>query len=346
MTTKLTIYKSLLRDDILVDGFTKETNLSEAIYSRRELRGLYVSVWVNDILIPPDDWHLFELTPFDSIQLVGQPQKGALPILGAIHGAAYGAITGFFAGGPMGAITGGIKGAMIGYSLGSLADGLLFPPTVPQVSSESQNPNYGWDGATLVTKPDGPISVVYGQHRISGALIMQYVTTDGSKNYLHMLINLGEGPISGIMKADGTGVCTATTDDPDIEINGQAYSSYENCTWDYRLGAWNQSIIEGFHGTKTYYADGRKISYGTPVTYTTTGTDITTFKVHLSCASLFNTTDKGDIIANTVDFRIEYKLNGDPSWTELGTYIPGISGKSKTVLYHNREKTVQSCLND
>jgi len=337
MTTKLTIYESLLRDDILVDDFTEETNLSKAIYGRSELRGLYISVWVNDTLIHPDDWHLFELTPFDQIHLVGQPQKGRLPIIGAVVGIALSAAfpalwpitTSYWAG--------ILKGAAIGYMLGSVADSLFFPPTVPIVGDTSDNPNYGWDGAHLVTQPDGPVSVIYGQHRISGALIMQYVSTDGDKNYLHMLINLGEGPISGIMKSDGSGVCTATTDTPDIEINGQAFSNYENCTWDYRLGEWNQSIIEGFHGTKTFISDGRKVSNGTPITVTTTGTDLTTLKIQLIAAQLYSQLDNGDIVNNYIDYVVEYRLNGDPSWIvaeRTGTAgIPWFDGKTTSRIY-------------
>jgi len=338
MTTKLTIYKSLLRDEVLVEDVTKETNLSKAIYARRELRGLYASAWVNDILIPPDDWHLFELNQFDQIHLIGQPQKGSLPIIGAVIGAVV--MTVIF---PPGAgsywtlAAAAIKGAAIGYSIGALADSLIFPPTIPNVNTESQNPNYGWDGARLVTQPDGPISVIYGQHRVSGTLIMQYVTTDGAKNYLHMLINLGEGPISGIMKSDGSGVCAATTDTPDVEINGQAYSTYENCTWDYRLGEWDQTIIAGFHGTKTYYSDGRKVANGTPITYTTTGIDITTFNAQLHCATLFTQNDNGDIVENAVRFQLEYQVVGAGSWTDGGAFT--ITGKSKTIIYNYQSVT-------
>jgi len=147
-----------------------------------------------------------------------------------------------------------------------------------------------------------------------------------------MLIALGEGPIKGIMKSDGSGVCTATTDTPDVEINGQAYSNYENCTWDYRLGEWDQTIIAGFHGTKTFYSDGRKISNGSPVTYTTTGTDVESLEIQLYAASLFNTLDRGDIEGASVRYRIDYKLNSSPTWINLDTYW--MTGKSKTKIYY------------
>ena len=331
MSTQLTIYKSIARDDVLVNIEVDYKTLNDAIYSRKELANLYISAWVNNALIHPDDWHLFELTPFDHIHLVGQPQKGALPIVGAVIGITLGLIF------PPAGATGwalfasALKGAAIGYSLGSVADSLIFPPTVPQISSDSENPNYGWDGARLVTKPDGPVSVLYGQHRVSGTLIMQYPSTDGTKNYLNMLINLGEGPIEGIMKYDETGVCSSTSDDPAIEINGQPFNNYENCTFDYRLGTWNQSVIDGFHGTKTFYSDGRKVTKGTPVTYTTTGTDITDLEIQLYCATLFFTLDNGEITNANVDLNIQYKLTSDSDWIDYGNH--SIQGKTKTVIY-------------
>ena len=343
MTTKLTIYKSLLRDEILVEDFTEEINLSKAIHNRKELHGLYTSAWVNDTLIHPADWHLFELNTFDQIHLIGQPQKGALPYIGMVVGAIVAIYFAPAGAGIWAASAAALKGATIGYAIGSLFDGLLFPPTIPQRNETTNNPNYGWDGARLVTQPDGPVSIVYGQHRISGALIMQYVSTDGDLNYLHMLINLGEGEISGIMKADGSGVCTSTSDTPDIELNGQAYSSYQNVEWDYRLGEWNQSIIEGFHGTSTFVADGRKVSNGTPITVTTTGTDLTTLKIQVHTTAMYSQLDNGDIANHYVDYLLQYRLNGDPTWIDVTGPRPGgyqwIDGKTTSKIYKYVEIT-------
>jgi len=485
---KLTINKSLLDKEILLERETQVEILSMAIYDCREVRGLFVIARVNETIIPAQDWHLFKLNTFDHIQLTARPEKGALPYIGAV----VGAVIGYYVGAPAeGAYTGwamfaaAVKGAAIGYSLGSMADALFFPVKIQQFTDaaiSTENPNYGWDGARLITQPGGPKTVLYGQHRISGALIMQYVSTDGANNYLNMLVNLGHGEIEGVMKADGTGVCTtgevteeettsgsinvadvddfyegsgvdvntgtfsslpahtrtltvngvmkgcfisiysiqyyiyarpvfhyksggvwlqkngnytnltyhaetpfsfsvetinaditefyvtfnysalggsystkiytaetyatyeylhlttytATTysfDSPDVEINGQPFRYFENMTWDYRLGTYNQTVIDGFHETQTFYGDGRKIE--APITYTTTGIDIDAFEVQLTCPLLYQQDSVGNIIDNSVTYKIEYQVVGAGSWTDGGTYT--ITGATKTKIYEYRK---------
>ncbi|MFH1429320.1 MAG: hypothetical protein ABIH39_06205, partial [Candidatus Margulisiibacteriota bacterium] len=211
---KLTINKSLLDKEILIERESREETLSQAVYACREVKGLFVIARVNETLIPPEDWHLFKLNAFDHVQLTARPEKGALPYIGAVIGAIITWPTGGWGGAAVYAV---LKGAAIGYALGSMADSLLFPPSIPNMplytdtGTATANPNYGWDGARLVTQPGGPKTVLYGQHRISGALIMQYVSSDGDYNYLNMLINLGQGEISGIMKVDGSGICVSNT---------------------------------------------------------------------------------------------------------------------------------------
>ena len=338
MTAKLTIYKSLLTDEVLLEKSTSQDTLSKALFACKELHGECVIVYVNDVMISPDDWYIYKLESFDDIRVVPDPNKGSLGFIGAIIGVAiaiaFPPAAGF-------SLALAFKFAAIGYTIGSMADSLLFPPTMPKIpglpdgSGSGSDPNYGWDGARLLTQPDGPVSVLYGQHIISGTLIMSYTSSDGDKNYLNMLINLGEGEISGIMKSDESGVCTSTSDTPYIEINGQAYTNYTNCTWDYRLGTYNQTVIDGFHNTSTYYEDGRKITKGTQLTYTTTGTDIEEVELQLTCPTLFAQDDQGNVNENSVVYKVEYQVVGAGSWTVNGTYT--ITNKSKTVVYEYKK---------
>uniref|UniRef100_A0A6M3IVS2 Putative tail protein n=1 Tax=viral metagenome TaxID=1070528 RepID=A0A6M3IVS2_9ZZZZ len=491
---KLIINKSLLDKEILLEKETREDTLSKAIYSCREVQGLFVVAKVNETLIPVEDWHLFKLNTFDRVQLTARPQQGALPYIGAVVGAIIGAVGGGPAGAgygaAWGAALGAIKGAFIGYSLGSMADALFFPPSIPNVQlytddgTATTNPNYGWDGARIVTQPGGPKTVLYGQHRISGALIMQHVSSDGERNYLNMLINLGQGEIEGVMKADGLGICTSETptgetdtsgsvgvadvddyyasgtnvdtgtfsgvasytrylvvngvmrgayitwdgvraeyshiyarpvlnykyigewhqeqgtytylrhdtdytfqftidmttlkyditdfyvtfdyntftpvykvlfeeplteynkfyeylhlttyvatsylfDSPDIEINGQPFMYFENTSWQYRLGTYDQSIIDEFHETQTYYGDGRKAE--NVVIYTSSGITIDGFEVQITCPLLFLQDPSGNIVDNTVSYQIEYKLAAAGTWTDGGSF--SITDVSKTIIY-------------
>ena len=501
---KLIIKKSLLDEkEILLEKETAAETLSLALYNCREVKGFFVIAKVNHVLIPPDDWHLFKLNTFDRIELTARPEKGVLPYIGMVIGAVIGAVAGFASGGPVGAFWGGLEGAMIGYSLGSVADSLFYAsaPNVPlyiDTGTAESNPNYGWDGARLVTQPGGPKTILYGQHRISGALIMQYISTDGDKNYLNMLINLGQGEIDGVMRSDGTGVCTsnvvtpATTsggninvadvdgnyhtfpppdvdtgtfsslptgtkylvvngymkgglgvvgdydttyyqvrvrpvlyyrfggawyskagayqwiqdnknysfqiavsktnllysdavidafyvqfdylenawqsplaggksysgsiggyinfysfmhlttysatsyayDAPDVELNGMPFRYFENITWNYRLGTYNQTVIPGFNQTQTFYDDGRKIETAA-ITYVSTGVLLDGFEVQMTCPSLFQQDAMGNIVDNSVQYKIEYQIVGAGSWTNGGTYT--ITGASKTTLYDYHE---------
>ena len=331
MTSKVTIYKSLLTDEVLLETSTSAKTISKVLFSIKELQGEYVIVFVNDIMVLPNDWYIYKLEQFDDIRVIPDPNKGSIGIISAA--VTFVAVTIL----TMNPVL-GFKMAAIAYVLGSMADQLLFPPTMPTLpglgDSSSADPSYGWDGARIVTQPDGPVSVLYGEYLISGTLIMQYSSSDGDKNYLHLLLNLGEGEIEGIMKSDESGVCTSTSDTPYIEINGQAYTSYTGCTWDYRLGTYNQTVIDGFHNTNTLYTDGRKIVKGTPVTYTTTGIGIEGFEAQLTCPTLFAQDDQGNINANSVTYKLEYQVVGAGSWADGGTHT--ITNTSKTTTYEYR----------
>lgn len=488
---QLIINKSILNKEVLLEKESREETLSKAIYNCREVKGFFIIAKVNHTIVPAADWHLFKLNTFDRIELTARPQKGALPYIGAVVGVIVTWPTGGWGGAAAYAV---LQGAAIGYAIGSMADSLLFPPSLPNMQlytgdgTASANPNYGWDGARLVTQPGGPKTVLYGQHRISGALIMQYIDSDGAFNNLNMLINLGQGEIEGIMLADGSGICTAVSSSPsieretataavgvadvndyyanptdvstgtfsavpahtrtltvngiikgcfisvvdrqfllyarpiffyksggtwyqkngeytnltnytdtpfsfsvetpnaditdfyvtfnslsvgaeysikifsgesnryykyihlttyttisitsdyaltlpDIEINGQGFRYFENISWNYRAGTYNQTVIDEFHETKTYFGDGRKVE--SPATYTTTGTSIDGFEVQLTCPLLYKQDSQGNIVNNSVTYKIEYQVVGAGSWTDGGTYT--ITGASKTTTYEYRK---------
>ncbi len=341
---EVTIYKSPLDDEILrtinVDKFT---SLSKLLYSQKELHWKYATVYVNGKAIPVVDWNFFVILPTDTIKIVPQIGKGRTwAIVGMVIAVTIAMIiapeivfTWAFA-----AYVG--QAALIGYAVGSIVDSFVYRPSSPKMQLPSasgdmmsDSPAYGWDGPMLVTQPDGPIGITYGEFLIGGALIMQYLSSDGTYSYLHMLINLGEGQIEGIMKSDETGVCSSTSDTPYILINGQTYNSFADISWDYRLGTRHQSVIDGFHNTSTSYSDGRKIVNGSPVTYTMTGNNIEEFVIQLTSPQLFQQDNAGNILEQSISYKIEYRIVGAPSWTDGGTH--SFSGKSKTTVYEYKK---------
>ena len=65
-------------------------------------------------------------------------------------------------------------------------------------SLDEGSPTYGWDGAQTTQEVGIPIAVVYGEHKIGGNIINQFLWEDGEKNYLNVLIALCEGEIESI----------------------------------------------------------------------------------------------------------------------------------------------------
>jgi len=337
----LIAYKSALDKDILFKkDWVAEKNLSKAIFACKELYGIEVCASVNNTPVHPEDWHLFYLVEKDEIRLYPRMGHDALPWVGLV----IGAVVAYFNAPAGTAIMSAavLKGAVIGYALGSMVQSVMFPLTVPKipgvVDDLSQGPDYSWTGSMMVTQPDGPVGVIYGQYSTSGTLIMQYIAreldADAEKaNYLYMLIALGEGEIEGILKEDESGVISSNADYPWIKINGEFLSRYQGVLYDYRLGTQHQTAMPGFHNISTFYSDSQRIMYGTPVTYTTTGTDIDQFEVQLMVPNLYIQDTKGALQENTVQYKLEYKLVGAPSWTDCGTNLH-ITGESKSAIYY------------
>ncbi len=90
---QLTIYKSALDREVLLSkaiDLTKEPTLSKAVFSCRELRGQHVMAWLNDTLIPVDDWHLAALEKTDHVRITPVPHETRGQIAGAIIGVLLG----------------------------------------------------------------------------------------------------------------------------------------------------------------------------------------------------------------------------------------------------------------
>ncbi len=149
--------------------------------------------------------------------------------------------------------------ATIAYAIYSYATAPSPPETGKGMNS---SPTYGWDGIQMQSRQGIPVPIVYGEHLVGGNLIECYISSDDDKSYLNMLIALSEGEISGIMKKDLSGVCTALTDIPYILINDNPIDNFTGVTWDYRLGTQDQAHIDGFgHICQTYSTGAVKLDY-------------------------------------------------------------------------------------
>ncbi len=183
-------------------------------------------------------------------------------------------------------------------------------------SIEESSPTYAWDGIRTIQEVGVPVGVIYGTHRVGGNIINQYVWNDGAKEYLNLLIGLGEGEISSIS---------------DILINENPFANFADLTKFERMGTNDQAVIQGFEELHNVATIGATLAKDTPYTQTTTDFDVEAFEVEVSFPyGLYDLNTSGEYVDITASFRVEYKLHtdGDDDWVDLG--LKSITNKSRT----------------
>lgn len=194
-------------------------------------------------------------------------------------------------------------------------------PSMPTFNTQGQgmdesSPTYGWDGIQTIQEVGVPIPIVYGEHAVGGNIINQYISTDGDKHYLNMLIALCEGEISSISN---------------ITINENPIANFSGITTETRMGTNSQSAIANFEDLHATYTVNVNLLKDVPFTYTSTGMDIEGFDLQFTLAGLFqqSATD-GAISEWSVTYTVAYKIHTDVSYTTYGSFT--ISAKNRTTL--------------
>ncbi|MCD6459398.1 hypothetical protein J7L67_01870, partial [bacterium] len=188
---------------------------------------------------------------------------------------------------------------------------------------EDGSPTYGWDGITLIASTGVPVGIVLGKHRVGGNKINQYISTDGDKNYLNMLICLGEGELEYI---------------DDLLINDNPVSNFSGVEIFKRYGTADQSVIPYFDQTHHVNPIGVDIEINGPgVTYTTSLSDIDAFEVYITCPNgLYIQVQQPDfngITTHSVTFTIEYKKHSASTWSYMnGNSSYTISAKQRSAV--------------
>ena len=312
-------------------------------YARLQSNDIYkaimsekVSIIFNGKVLHPDNWAFLEVSESDEIIIT--------PVLGDDVGAWIQVVIGavlivaslwdYGATGEIGVslLMGGLALALGGIS------SLLFSPTLPALNfGESKgSQTYNWSGMKTIAQADSPIPIVYGTHKVAGNVISLFSEVEGNDNYLYMLLALAEGEIDGIVtKDDQTTTCTTSDQSsanykvPAIEFDDQPIDYYTDVTWWYRTGTntadgradkyypYSQNPIPNFEDSRVQLVDGREL--------TTTGIEYTTTKqvdmvdVKIQCPSLFSTAS-GILEAKRVDFRVQWRKNGDTAWNTDESY--------------------------
>lgn len=178
------------------------------------------------------------------------------------------------------------------------------------------SPTYGWDGVQTIQEVGVPVAVVYGEHKIGGNIINQFIRDEGDKHYLNVLLALCEGEIESI---------------DDIEINNNSIDNFDGIDVVKRYGTNDQALIEDFEDLHNLYSVNVNLVQNDPHVYETVDSDVEGFEVLLRLNNgLYQQSSTGGINSWSVTYRVEYKLHSSGTWIDLGTTT--ISDNSRSAV--------------
>ena len=192
-------------------------------------------------------------------------------------------------------------------NFGSFGDGL-----------DESSPTYGWDGIRTIQEVGVPVKVVSGRHRTGGNILNQFISTDGDKNYLNLLIGVCEGEIESI---------------GEVKINDQPIANFEGVDVVTRLGTNDQTVIPNFENLHNVYPINVQLTKDNAYDYTTVDSDVEGFEIKLSLPSGLFQVDSGNgaILSWQVTYNVKYRIHGGGAYTDLGSFT--IDGKSRSAMY-------------
>lgn len=167
------------------------------------------------------------------------------------------------------------------------------------------SPTYGWDGIRTTRDATLPVPIVYGEHKLGGNVINEYVWTDGNNNYLNTLLALAEGEIESIS---------------DIKINENPIANYDGVTQYTRMGTNAQTVIPNFEDLHNIIPVNVQLLKNNAYTYTTIDEDVEAFELKLQLPGGLYQVDStsGTVQSWSVTYRVEYKLTTSGTWIDLG----------------------------
>ena len=215
--------------------------------------------------------------------------------------------------------------AMVIYSIYSAFQKPRTPSFGTGEGLDEGSPTYGWDGIQTMQDVGIPIPIVYGEHRVGGNIINQFIRTDGDKQYLNILLALCEGEIEDI---------------GDVEINENPSANFAGITLTERLGTNTQTSISNFNDSHSIQSFNINLTKNNKQKKTTVKTDVTAFELNLTLVGgLFQQPTGGNIQSWSVTYSVEYRVynvgNGDEdNWsTPVSTTISALSRSNVRRVY-------------
>ena len=206
-------------------------------------------------------------------------------------------ITGF------GIISAGFTWALMGAMLSSGASlfAMALQPGLPKPGNYSLS--YDAAGPRGLAQPGTPVPKGYGKFGWCGNIVSSYVQFAGKDAFINALVCYGWGPAKNISNP---------------RINGKPVNNFFNLSYQTRLGANNQTPIDGFNRTSNGYPQEIQllVSDG-PVTVDGTGTNVTALEITVKFPSgLYRITNDGNYVPLKFIYGIEVAAHGTGSWQQ------------------------------
>lgn len=193
---------------------------------------------------------------------------------------------------------------------GTMLVNAALPPPKPDLAGAggfNSSPTYGVDGPKNLSTKNVPVPVIYGETWFAGNFIQTYTENDGDTQYLHMLLNVGEGPIEAI---------------EDIHINDQPITSYTGVEVFKRYGTADQEPIPYFADIIRPVSRGITLKAGIWSSHTTTE-PVDRLRFDIVMPKGINRLDDEDgMVGTSTSFKAEIREIG-------GTWEPFTGAKDK-----------------
>lgn len=144
-------------------------------------------------------------------------------------------------------------------ALSFLASKFLAPSLDP-ATGKGESKSYSFSGIGNGRAEGETVPVVYGEMRVGGQVIGEYIKSDSDGSTYNALICVGEGPVHAIgdVTTDTTsaqGLTTAAGNLPvGMQINDNPITSFKDIHVHVRLGTLSQTAIPGWEGTPTQFS--------------------------------------------------------------------------------------------
>lgn len=202
---------------------------------------------------------------------------------------------------------------------GNMLINKLLPPTVAGSGSFSSSQNvsqtYGIDGAKNTSTEGVAVPVCYGTFRTAGNIVAQHTTMVGKDQWLHMLINVGEGVV-------------ATFDPSKILINDQNISDFgSDVRVDFMHGNAGQNCFAEFSSqiTPNQVINSRDLVSESEWSFFDTEVDVEVEAVEVGLASqIYRIDDNGNQCNHSVNVQAEfrrYDSSDEGDWANINSGI-------------------------